>query len=90
MKANEGAQGHPQQQSTYLTPGEQWGDAADGPQGQVQVLHHRGCVERGANDQGTQLYASSRGPLGTYQLGALFALLGGVFTLQKCSVFGFL
>lgn len=39
-------QGLPSQQPTYLTPGEQRREAADGLQGQVQILHHRGCVGR--------------------------------------------
>lgn len=35
------------QEPTYLTAGEQQGNAGDRPQGHMQVFHHCGCGERG-------------------------------------------
>lgn len=43
--------GLPQEWPTYLAPGEQRGEAADGPQCQMHVLHQGGCVGRGTGDQ---------------------------------------
>lgn len=53
---------------TYLTAGKQWRNDADGPQGQVQVLHHCSCGR-----------SQETGTLRTNPLGALFALLGDPF-----------
>lgn len=58
------------QKPTYLTAGEQQGDAAYGPQGQVQVLHHRGCRERD-QQPGISLYANFREARGQANWGYL-------------------
>lgn len=57
-------QGLPQQQPTYLTAGEQRWDTAEGPQRQVEVLHHRGCGERGASEQSRTPCEVQGGPRG--------------------------
>lgn len=53
-RAGKGAPGcrAPRQRPTHLAPGEQRGEAADGPQRQVHVLHQDSCVGRGAGEQG--------------------------------------
>lgn len=75
-------QGLPQQRCTYLAPGEQWWNTTDGPQGQVQVLHHCSCVGReGPMTRVPHSVQAPGRPSGTNQLGALFALLGRVSSL---------
>lgn len=71
-----GAQGLPSQQPTYLTPGEQRREAADGPQSQMQILHHRGCVGTEGPVNRCLLFTNSReAPRG--QLGGIICFARG-------------
>lgn len=75
----------------YLTPGEQRREAADGPQGQMQILHHRGYVGREGPVNRCLLFANSREALRGKSVGGIICFARGNLLFANIFLFlGFL